>query len=99
MRSNDLRPFGRKPLLTNFIGAGRFADGLDDLAGLRGARNVERHNEPVSVEHRPILPHYDRTIVDLQPLAGFMATVGVSMTSRRTRATPSLPMPSILAAP
>ena len=66
----DLRPLSRKELLPYFVSAGRFANGLNDLAGLRGAGYVQRHDEPISVKHRPILPHDDRTIADLRPVAG-----------------------------
>ena len=50
--ADELRPLGGEELFSNFIGGSRFADGLDQLASLGGARNIERHDQPISCKHR-----------------------------------------------
>lgn len=50
--ADDLRSLGRKELFADLVGGCSFADRLDDLAGLGGARDIERHYEPVFVVHR-----------------------------------------------
>ena len=50
--ADDLRPLGREQLFSDLVSGCGVVDGLDDLAGLRGARDIERHNEPVFDVHR-----------------------------------------------
>ena len=46
--ADDPGPFGREELLAYFVGGDRFAEGLDGLASLRGAGDIQRHDEPIS---------------------------------------------------
>ena len=77
--ADDLRPLGREELFPDLVGGCGVADGLDDLAGLRGARDIERHYEPVFVVHRlkftalrqdycaAFVLGYERGLDDVQP--------------------------------
>src|SRR5664280_345043 len=92
--ADDLRPLSREELITDLVRGCGLADSLNDLAGLCGARDIERHYEPVFVFHRL------KFTALRQDYCGpsFSAMIGVSTTSSRTGSTPSWPMPSILAA-
>ena len=51
--AHNLGPLGREELFPDLVGNCGLADGLYDLAGLGGARNIERHNEPIPwLQHR-----------------------------------------------
>ena len=51
--AHNLRPLGREELFPDLVGSCGLADGLYDLAGLGGARNIERHDEPIPwLQHR-----------------------------------------------
>jgi len=129
--ADDLRAFGGEQLLAYFVEIGRFANGVNDLASLRGGGEVERHDEPIPDRHRPIIPREVEPVAtkvaagrkiattgaeqkqcplkslcradycDPSAANGLMlvATVGVSITSRRTLATPESRMPRMAAAP
>ena len=46
--AHELRPFGGKKLFSYLISGYSVAKGLDDLASLGGARDIERHDQPIS---------------------------------------------------
>ena len=51
--AHNLRPLGREELFPDLVRICGLADGLDDLAGLGGARYIERHDEPIPwLQHR-----------------------------------------------
>ncbi len=76
--ADDLWPLGREELFPNLVGGCGVANSLDDLAGLRGARNIERHYEPIFIVHRlsvysiktgllcALVLGYDRGLDDVQ---------------------------------
>ena len=45
--AHNLGPLGREELFPDLVSSCGLADGLNDLAGLGGARNIERHNQPI----------------------------------------------------
>ncbi len=50
--AHNLGPLGREELFPDLVGSCCFANGLDDLACLGSARDIERHDEPISCKHR-----------------------------------------------
>ena len=50
--ADELRPLGGEELFADFIGGSGLADGLNDLASLGGAGDVQRHDEPILCKHR-----------------------------------------------
>ena len=51
--AHNLRPFGREELFPDLVSSCGLAKGLYDLAGLGGARNIERHDQPIPwLQHR-----------------------------------------------
>ena len=50
--TNQLRPLGGEELFPDFEGGCGLTDGVDDGESLGGARNVERHDQPIFCQHQ-----------------------------------------------